>query len=114
MRGFDLLARTGGEEFVAVLVDLPFEKACFVAERLRRAIGDRPMPVNVPKGQLEVTTSLGGAYIGTDVITVDEAIARADAELYKAKESGRNVTFMEKIGRLDPEHYQEAPRALLD
>jgi len=114
MRGFDLLARTGGEEFVAVLVDVGMEKACFIAERLRRAIGRRPMPVNVPEGQLTVTTSLGGAYIGTEIVTVDEALARADEQLYKAKESGRDAVVMEGKGKLNPADFEEPERASVD
>jgi two-component system cell cycle response regulator len=114
MRGFDLLARTGGEEFVAVLVDVSLEKACFIAERLRRAIGRRPMPVNAPVRQLNVTTSLGAAYIGTEGASVDEALRRADEQLYKAKESGRDTVFMEGKGKLNPADYDEPERAVLD
>jgi len=114
MRGFDLLARTGGEEFVAVLVDVGFEKACFIAERLRRAIGRRPMPVSTPDGQLSVTTSLGGAYIGIDVITVEEALQRADEQLYKAKEGGRDAVYFERTGKLNPTDFDEPERSLLD
>lgn len=110
MRGFDLLARTGGEEFVAVLVDVSLEKACFIAERLRRAISRRAMAVNVPDGQLPVTTSLGAAYIGTAPSTVDDALARADEQLYKAKEGGRDAVFMEGIGKLEPAAYDEPER----
>ncbi|NBX66356.1 MAG: PleD family two-component system response regulator [Proteobacteria bacterium] len=114
MRGFDLLARTGGEEFVAVLVGVSPEKACFVAERLRRAIGKRPMQVNIPDGQLSVTTSVGGAYIGTDVATVDEVLERADQQLYKAKEGGRDAVYFEGIGKLEPANYDEPERSILE
>ncbi|MCB9986959.1 MAG: PleD family two-component system response regulator [Rhodospirillales bacterium] len=114
MRGFDLLARTGGEEFVAVLVDVSLEKACFIAERLRRAVGRRPMPVNTPEGQLTVTTSLGGAYIGTQVVSVEDALNRADEQLYKAKESGRDAVVFERVGKLDPAQYDEPERAPLE
>lgn len=114
MRGFDLLARTGGEEFVAVLVGVSPEKACFVAERLRRAIGKRPMQVNIPDGQLVVTTSVGGAYIGTNVTSVEEALERADQQLYKAKEGGRDAVVFEGIGKLEPSNYDEPERSVLE
>lgn len=114
MRGFDLLARTGGEEFVAVLVDVSMEKACFIAERLRRAIGRRPMPVNTPEGQMTVTTSLGGAYIGTDIVTVEEALQRADEKLYEAKEQGRDAVVMERVGKLNPADYDEPERVVVE
>jgi two-component system cell cycle response regulator len=114
MRGFDLLARTGGEEFVAVLVGVTLEKACFIAERLRRVIGRKPMPVSTHEGLLTVTTSLGGAYIGTDVVSVEEALKRADEQLYKAKEGGRDAVCFENVGLLKPADYDEPERALLD
>lgn len=112
MRPFDLLARTGGEEFVAVLVDVPLERACFVAERLRRAIGRRAVNVSTAEGSLEVTTSIGGVYVGTEVMSVEEALKRADDQLYKAKEGGRDSVFFEGIGRLDPANYDEPERSL--
>jgi two-component system cell cycle response regulator len=114
MRGFDLLARTGGEEFVAVLVDVSMEKACFIAERLRRVIGGRPMQVSIPEGQMTVTTSLGGAYIGTDVVTVEQALNRADEKLYEAKESGRDAVVMERVGKLNPADYEEPKRNVVE
>lgn len=110
LRTFDILARTGGEEFVAVLVDVSVEKACYIAERLRRGIANAPIPASTEDGELYITTSVGGAYIGTDVTTVDEAMARADKLLYEAKETGRNRVIFEGKGLLSPEDYQEPKR----
>lgn len=114
MRSFDLLARTGGEEFVAVLVDVSLEKACFIAERLRRAIGRRPMPINAPDGQIHVSTSIGGVYIeGAPPLSIEEALNRADQQLYKAKEGGRDAVFFEDLGKLNPADYDEPERAMM-
>jgi two-component system cell cycle response regulator len=110
LRTFDILARTGGEEFVAVLVDVGLEKACYIAERLRRGIANDPMPASIENGELSITCSVGGAYIGQDVVDVDDAIERSDKLLYKAKENGRNKVVFEQKGALDPQEYQEAQR----
>jgi two-component system cell cycle response regulator len=110
LRTFDILARTGGEEFVAVLVDVSIEKACFIAERLRRGIASDPIPADVEEGELYITTSVGGAYIDKDVCSVDEAIERADKLLYEAKETGRNRVIFEDKGLLVPEDYIEPSR----
>jgi PleD family two-component response regulator len=72
------------------------------------------MPVNTPDGQLTVTTSLGMAYIGTEVVSVDDALNRADEQLYKAKESGRDAVFVENIGKLNPADYEEPERAIVE
>lgn len=114
LRSFDILARTGGEEFVAVLVDVPIEKACYIAERLRRSIAEDPFPASTPEGELSISTSIGAIYTGTDVMTVDEALASADKQLYDAKETGRNRVHFEGKGWLVPEDYREKPRPVVD
>ncbi len=114
LRSFDLLARTGGEEFVAVLVDVGLEKACFIAERLRRAISRRPVPISGAAGQLDVTTSIGAIYLGNETMSIEQALKLADEELYKAKEGGRNAVYFHGIGKLDPSKYEEPERTLID
>lgn len=114
LRTFDILARTGGEEFVAVLVDVGVEKACYIAERLRRSIANDPIPASVAEGELAITTSIGGAYIGQDTVSVEDAIDRADKLLYQAKETGRNRVVFEGKGTLNPDDYREASRLKFD
>jgi len=77
LRAHDLLARVGGDEFVAVLTDCGEDQATAVLERLRAAM---------PRGQ---TCSIGVAEVGPDEVFGD-ALARADAMLYRAKRSGRD------------------------
>jgi len=113
LRSFDILARTGGEEFVAVLVDVPLEKACYIAERLRRSVAEDPFPASVEDGELSITTSIGGFYVGTEVLEVDYVLENVDKHLYEAKENGRNQVVFEKIGKLNPEDYREAPRLVI-
>ena len=114
LRSFDLVARLGGEEFVAVLPDTSTETAHTIAERLRRSIMDAPFKTthNEP---LEITTSVGGIVIepGTEH-TITQVLERADAQLYLAKNGGRNSVFFEDCGRLDPEEYRPKSRPILD
>ncbi len=77
LRGTDMLARTGGEEFVLVCADTTLEQAIEVLERLRGAI---------PHGQ---TCSAGIAMLRAED-TYDTLLHRADAGLYKAKGEGRD------------------------
>ncbi len=110
LRGFDLVARLGGEEFVAILPDISEDKALFIAERLRRSIADYPMASAVKDMTLSITTSIGGAIIEPGDYTVQEVIDRADKALYEAKNGGRNCTVFENIGKLDPESFKSDPR----
>lgn len=110
LRTFDILARTGGEEFVAILVDVPLEKACYIAERLRRSIAEDPFPASVDEGELSISTSIGALYLGTDGGEVDDLLDQVDKYLYEAKEGGRNQVVFGDKGKLNPEDYREAPR----
>jgi two-component system cell cycle response regulator len=114
LRSFDLVARLGGEEFVAILPDTNEEMSQFVAERLRRSIGERPVMCSAPGGEITVTTSIGGAYIEPGAHTVQAIIDRADKVLYVAKESGRNCTVFEKWGKLNQEQFRQEPRPIIE
>jgi len=114
LRSFDLVARLGGEEFVAILPDTTVEMAHFVAERLRRSIAERPFKCNVPDGALTITTSVGGAIIQSGDHTVIEVLDRADKALYEAKNLGRDCTVFEGIGKLEPDKYHQEPRMMIE
>ncbi|MEZ5902298.1 MAG: PleD family two-component system response regulator [Alphaproteobacteria bacterium] len=115
LRGFDMVARLGGEEFVALLPDVDEEMAHIVAERLRSAIEDVPFICSVPTGELQITTSIGGTVVGKGIVA-DAAVVmkEADDALYKAKESGRNTSYFHETGKLNPDDYKPAPRLFIE
>lgn len=87
LRASDLLARYGGEEFVVVLPDADKAQAIETAERLRKRIES----LGIPCGDgTALTASFGVAAFPADGDDFDSLVARADAALYKAKQSGRN------------------------
>lgn len=88
IRTVDMLARFGGEEFVALMPDTPIELAETVAERLRAAVADTPFETAV--GPLSGTISVGVAEALGPAETVDSLLKRADDALYAAKRGGRN------------------------
>jgi two-component system cell cycle response regulator len=92
VRGYDLVARLGGEEFVVVMPSLRPEQALQAAERLRESIAEEP--VVLPDGQaINVTISIGlfnAKLLPTD--TADSIMKKADQALYAAKRTGRNKT----------------------
>ncbi|MBW7862028.1 MAG: diguanylate cyclase [Rhodocyclaceae bacterium] len=81
----DVAARTGGEEFVLLLINTVGERALAFAEDLRgRVEARRP-------GGIPVTVSVGVAETATGAPTTFEALFKAaDDALYDAKETGRN------------------------
>ncbi|WP_421250782.1 diguanylate cyclase [Aeromonas sp. 600584] len=86
LRQQDLLGRTGGEEFLALLPETGLEEASRVAERICSRIGQRALPgLSHP-----VTISIGCACLRDDDQDLAALIRRADAALYRAKGAGRN------------------------
>ena len=85
-RKMDTAARYGGEEFAVILPEVEESSAFIFAERLRQAVEE-----NFENGDFPVTISVGLASCRPDVEeTPDNLIRKADAQLYKSKESGRN------------------------
>lgn len=88
IRGSDFVIRFGGEEFMALLMDIKPEDALVVAEKIRQRIEETK--VRFPGGVIQKTISIGVSEFPTDTQNFWEAIKFADVALYKAKEMGRN------------------------
>jgi diguanylate cyclase (GGDEF)-like protein len=90
VRKQDVFGRFGGEEFALLLPCTPLDDALYVAEKIRRTIGDEPIEVQgviVP-----VTASVGAATARTGAPDYEGMINEADAALYTAKRQGRNCS----------------------
>ena len=85
IRGIDLAFRYGGEEFGIILPEARLDDAYKVAERIRKTIESKTSSRAMP-----ITASLGVANWPNDGVMKEEIIGRADAALYRAKQTGRN------------------------
>jgi two-component system cell cycle response regulator len=90
LRGFDTVARWGGEEFVIVMPETDGAVAASVADRLRRKVAGARVAVSAPVAELAVTVSIGVAATGPGVNSPEDLLRAADAALYEAKRTGRN------------------------
>ncbi len=96
----DLIARFGGEEFVVLLHDVELEAARAAAERLCAKLREAPIILN---GQAHRLTASFGVAPLADAAQLDQALAQADAALYRAKDAGRDrVCCADPFG--PPEH----------
>jgi len=103
IRGIDLAARMGGEEFVVLMPETSAEEAEGVAERLRQSVANSPFPVSDPVQEIPVTVSVGVTVSTDRSDTGAELIRRADEALYSAKNNGRNrVTLWHPEGQTAP------------
>jgi diguanylate cyclase (GGDEF)-like protein len=112
-RPLDLAARYGGDEFIAVLYDLPAARVRELAERMRQAVQDyhlqqQALSAGFPRAQGSagvaareapgtgaVTVSLGIAVVvPTAERSVQGLVQLADEALYDAKQAGRNCVVL--------------------
>lgn len=95
-----LLARIGGEEFLAVLPDCTARQARMIAEDLRLGVMQAPVPLppECAAAELSVTVSVGVAIAHNGLpetgLDSEQLVARADRALLSAKSTGRNRIVM--------------------
>ena len=100
MRPEDVVARFGGDEFVAIFADLsdPLDAAPSIAERLHSIVTD---PVRVNGEDLHMTISIGIAIVQGPGCYTDEVLAQADTAMYSAKKTGSNKIVIVESGSPD-------------
>jgi diguanylate cyclase (GGDEF)-like protein len=81
VRGWDVMARVGGDEFAALLPEVGVFGAALVAERMRVAMHSLVLPT----GPVRITVGWSAAPAGADPLSVWQ---RADESLYVAKHAG--------------------------
>lgn len=104
-RGEDLVARYGGEEFCVLLPKKSREEAFRIAERVRASLESMKFRF-ARKGETlsdEVCATVSAGICGSDspdVFNGKELLRLADAALLRAKEGGRNRTYVHGDHRL--------------
>lgn len=100
LRESDFLARFGGDEFALILIKSTPPSAQAVARKLCRTIQESRFLIDGV--EISVTLSIGVAEAGPSD-TPKSLLGRADAALYRVKESGRNgVVFAATPARRAP------------
>jgi len=89
VRGVDLAARNGGDEFCAIIANVHKVAAIERARRLCDAVRAYDFGVNVP-----ISASIGVAAYPYDAVEANELLEMADAAMYYSKGAGRDrVSF---------------------
>lgn len=91
VRKTDFVIRTGGEEFLVLLINTPLENGLLVAEKIRLAMEKSSIQVNAST-TLRKTISIGAVEYPKTFENLDfwVAVKHSDIALYQAKKTGRN------------------------
>lgn len=90
VKGHDFVARFGGEEFAIILPNTGCEGATVVARSILNNVSNTRLKVNKEGESLGKITLSGGVACLKNDDDMESLIDRADANLYQAKNSGRN------------------------
>jgi diguanylate cyclase (GGDEF)-like protein/PAS domain S-box-containing protein len=89
LREGDTLARVGGDEFVAVLIDLADAATC--EPMLQRLLTAAAEPVQLGELTLQVSASMGITfYPQAQELGAEQLLRQADQAMYRAKAAGKN------------------------
>ena len=92
LRESDFLARFGGEEFVVLMPETDIDSAIIASDKLLKAV--EACEFHYQNAKVNITISAGLAQLRKDDNT-DTLFKRADAAMYRAKETGRNRCLVE-------------------
>ena len=88
VRGCDLVARIGGDEFVAIIEEIKSEKDIVpIAERIVKSVREAFI---INYHQINISASVGIAVYPRDGGDIDKLLICADAAMYRAKSDGKN------------------------
>lgn len=95
IRNIDLAARYGGEEFSLILIETDKPSAKIVSEKIRKLVEDYGFAYESSQPDGKLTISTGVATFPEDGEDFDTLVSKADQRLYRAKEAGRNLIFVD-------------------
>ncbi|MGH8630395.1 MAG: GGDEF domain-containing protein [Burkholderiales bacterium] len=92
LRGSDVMARFGGDEFVVLLPETSRRGAQEMSERIRKSV--EASRFDIRGGDINITVSIGIASYPEDGGNLEVVLDKADKAMYRAKQRGRNQVVM--------------------
>lgn len=92
LRDVDTVARIGGDEFVAVLVNIDSTQECIqLAKRVLSACAES---VHIQGRELKITASIGVTIYPQDDAEAEQLLRHADQAMFEAKQNGKNRIYL--------------------
>jgi diguanylate cyclase (GGDEF)-like protein len=89
LRESDTVSRVGGDEFIALFVDIQNEAS--ITHFLNRLIETLAEPISIDNFPINISASIGVTfYPQKDKLETEQIIRQADQAMYRAKMSGKN------------------------
>lgn len=85
-----IIARYGGDEFSILLPETNREQAINIAEKIRETVASYDFSKHLAGSDIRITTSIGISSFPETATELAVFKEKADASLYRAKESGKN------------------------
>ena len=92
LREYDFLARYAGDEFIAIVPDVPADHVEELRERIERIVSNFSIEVR-GQGRARVGVSVGWAVYGSDGVSLDQLVVAADQAMYRAKSAHKASIF---------------------
>lgn len=94
-RPYDAMGRYGGDEFLVIVPAEEKDMVYKLTERFHMAICEKPFEVD--NKYMNITVSIGVAFVSTLNYEPEEIIKKADECLIKAKTAGKNMIVIQEI-----------------
>ena len=102
IRGEDILARYGGDEFIVLINLAKPADAVFVAQKLLRVVSEA---YSIGDQSVTIGASIGAAFYPSDGQTVDDLMRAADHAMYDAKREGKGRAKTTRTDLAEPPPY---------
>lgn len=108
IRGDDVLARYGGDEFTVLLDLARIDDASIVGAKLLRVVSES---YSIDDQRIIISASIGAAFHPRDGQTVDDLVRAADVAMYRAKRAGKGRMLQIREDREAPPPFSVSSRA---